>query len=92
MRSVVAPLLRTTVGARFVLIGDGWVKGGEFNTAFSKTVLPLPSHSNPSYTTTPGNLEEDPVYRRHPKDWQNFHTRYVTPRDVETALRPPTRD
>ena len=76
----------------FVLIGDGWVKGGEFNTAFSKTVLPLPSHSNPSYTTPPGNLEDDPVYRRHPKDWQNFHTRYVTPRDVETALRPPTND
>ena len=73
----------------FVLIGDGWVKGGEFNTAFSKTVLPLPSHANPSYTTPPGRLEDDPVYRRHPADWQTFHTRYVTPRDVETALRLP---
>ncbi|MEN3335607.1 MAG: hypothetical protein V7641_4972 [Blastocatellia bacterium] len=73
----------------FVLIGDGWVKGGDFNTAFSKTVLPLPAHGNPNYTTPPGRLEDDPVYRRHPQDWQNFHTRYVTPRDVETALRLP---
>ncbi len=27
----------------FVLIGDGWVKDGDFNTSYSKTVLPLPS-------------------------------------------------
>jgi hypothetical protein len=26
----------------FVLIGDGWVKDGDYNTSFSKTVLPLP--------------------------------------------------
>jgi tetratricopeptide (TPR) repeat protein len=76
----------------FVLIGDGWVKGGDFNTAFSKTVLPLPSHGNPNYTTPPGRLEDDPVYRRHAADWQNFHTRYVTPRDVETALRLPKQE
>jgi len=73
----------------FVLIGDGWVKGGDFNTAFSKTVLPLPSHSNSSYATPPGRLEDDPVYRRYPQDWQNYHTRYVTPRDIEAALRLP---
>ena len=29
----------------FVLIGDGWNKDGDYNTAFSKTVLPLPSHA-----------------------------------------------
>ncbi|HJQ26379.1 MAG TPA: FG-GAP-like repeat-containing protein [Blastocatellia bacterium] len=73
----------------FVLIGNGWVKGGDFNTAFSKTVLPLPSHKNANYTRPPGRLEDDPVYLRHAADWQNFHTRYVTPRDVETALRLP---
>ncbi|HKP13641.1 MAG TPA: FG-GAP-like repeat-containing protein [Blastocatellia bacterium] len=76
----------------YVLIGDGWVKGGDFNTAFSKTVLPLPSHANADYTKPPGRLEDDPVYRRHAADWQNFHTRYVTPRDVETALRLPKRE
>jgi hypothetical protein len=73
----------------FILIGDGWVKGGDLNTAFSKTVLPLPSHNNPKYTMPPGRLEDDPVYRRHSRDWQTYHTRYVTPNEVETALRIP---
>jgi hypothetical protein len=65
----------------FVLMGDGWVKDGDFNTSFSKTVLPLPAHGHPAYeasSTTP-SLGEDPVYRRHTEDWQMFHTRFVTP-------------
>jgi hypothetical protein len=28
----------------YVFISDGWDKDGNFNTSFSKTVLPLPSH------------------------------------------------
>ena len=63
----------------FVLMGDGWVKDGDYNTAFSETVLPLPSHAWSSYETPPGRLEEDPVYRRNPADWQEYHTRYVSP-------------
>ena len=63
----------------FVLMGDGWVKDGDYNTAFSETVLPLPSHARTSYETPPGRLEDDPVYRRNPADWQEFHTRYVAP-------------
>ncbi|MDE3257110.1 MAG: FG-GAP-like repeat-containing protein [Gemmatimonadota bacterium] len=63
----------------FVLMGDGWVKDGDYNTAFSGTVLPLPSHAWSSYETPPGRLEDDPVYRRNPMDWQEYHTRYVTP-------------
>lgn len=73
----------------FILVGDGWEKDGDLNTQFSKTVLPLPSHDNPAYNRPPGRLEDDPVYKRHPTDWQNYHTRYVTPdafRDV--LLRP----
>ncbi len=65
----------------FVLIGDGWVKDGDYNTSYSKTVLPLPQHGHPRYeasSPTP-TLEEDPVYRRHHEDWQTFHTRFVTP-------------
>jgi tetratricopeptide (TPR) repeat protein len=63
----------------FVFIGDGWEKDGDYNTGFSKTVRPLPSHDEPDYSTAPGALEADPVYRRHPDDWQNYHTRFVTP-------------
>ncbi|WP_182865716.1 FG-GAP-like repeat-containing protein [Rhodopirellula sp. JC639] len=29
----------------FVLVGDGWVKDGDFNTTYSRTVRPLPRHA-----------------------------------------------
>jgi hypothetical protein len=70
----------------FVLIGDGWVKDGDYNTGFSRTVLPLPYHGMTDYDRAPGRLEDDPAYQRHPDDWMNFHTRYVTPRDFHRAL------
>jgi hypothetical protein len=73
----------------FVLIGDGWNKDGDYNTTFSKTVLPLPAHDQPDYATPPGHLEDDPVYRRHAEDWQRYHTRYVTPQRFHEALRSP---
>jgi len=70
----------------FVFISDGWDKDGNFNTGFSRTVLPLPSHDQPDYRGPLVPLEDDPVYRRHPRDWQEYQTRYITPRDVRTAL------
>lgn len=65
----------------FVLIGDGWVKDGDFNTDYSRTVLPLPTHARPDYTAASPQptLAEDPVYQRHRDDWVEFHTRYVAP-------------
>ena len=72
----------------FVLIGDGWVKDGDYNTGFSTTVLPLPYHGMTDYSRPPGRLEDDPAYRRHPEDWKVFHTRYVMPRDFHRALVP----
>ena len=64
----------------FVLIGDGWNKDGDFNTGYSKTVLPLPAHGSTAYTAASlvPVLDEDPVYRRYPEDWQRFHTRFIT--------------
>ena len=50
----------------FVWVSDGWEKDGNFNTRFSKTVLPLPYHGMTDYDTPPGRLEDDPVYRRLP--------------------------
>ena len=73
----------------FVLVGDGWVKDGDFNTSFSKTVLPLPAHDRPNYEAATGasEIEDDPVFRRHPQDWQNFHTRFVSPDAFLSGLR-----
>ncbi len=72
----------------WVFIGDGWVKDGNLNTAFSKTVLPLPSHSRPDYTTPPRRLQDDPVWKAHKSDWETYHTRYVTPQSFASALHP----
>ena len=71
----------------FVLIGDGWIKDGDFNSTFSKTVLPLPYHAKDLYVTPPGALEDEYVYKQHPDDWQNYHTRYITPFVFQNALR-----
>ena len=71
----------------FVIKGDGWIKDGDYNSTFSKTVLPLPYHAKNEYTTRPGKLEDEWTYRRHPEDWQNYHTRYVTPEVFKNALR-----
>jgi hypothetical protein len=72
----------------YVLVGNGWIKDGDYNSEFSKTVLPLPSRDRGYYTTPPTRLEDDPVYRRHPEDWENFHTRYVTPQVFKGGLWP----
>ncbi len=73
----------------FVLVGDGWVKDGDFNTSYSKTVLPLPRHGHPDYTAASAalDLEEDPVYRHHAQDWQTYHTRFVAPMAFLRGLR-----
>jgi hypothetical protein len=70
----------------FVLITDGWEKDGDFNTTFSRTVLPLPTHRSARYDQSPGRLEDDPVYKQHQKDFAEYHTRYVTPEAARHAL------
>ena len=72
----------------FILIGNGWIKDGDFNSVFSKTVLPLPARDITDYTNLPARLEDDPVYRRHQRDWQEYHTRYVTPERFQNSLTP----
>lgn len=70
----------------FVLISDGWLKEGDYNFQFSKTVLPLPHQGMKDYTIPLRPLEEDKTYRLHPQDWQEFHTRYVTSEPFVRAL------
>jgi hypothetical protein len=74
----------------FILVGDGWVKDGDYNTGYSKTVRPLPYHGLEDYSQPPVPLEQDPAYQRHPEDWATYHTRYVTPRRFQRALAPKT--
>ncbi len=71
----------------FVLVGDGWVKDGDYNTTFSTTLRPLPSHGDATYDEPPGRLQADPVYKRHSSDWQEYHTRYVVPEGYSRGLR-----
>jgi Flp pilus assembly protein TadD len=73
----------------FVLVGDGWEKDGDYNTGFSQTVLPLPSHDRPAYGAAGGTgvLEDDPVYQRHRSDWAEYHTRWITPGTFVRGLR-----
>jgi hypothetical protein len=70
----------------FILLSDGWVKDGDYNTTASRTVLPLPTHATGRYTDPPARLEDDPVYRAHPQDFSEYHTRYVTPAAARHAL------
>jgi tetratricopeptide (TPR) repeat protein len=71
----------------FVWVCDGWAKDGDLNTRFSKTVLPLPAHDLKTYNTPPGCLEDDPIFRRYPQDWKNYHTRFVSSEVFERGLR-----
>ncbi len=73
----------------FVLIGDGWVKDGDFNTSHSKTVHPLPVHGRQDYGAGSAHplLVEDPVFARHAEDWTTYHTRFVEPRAFLEGLQ-----
>ena len=75
----------------FILMGDGWIKDGDYNSTFSRTVLPLPHHAQREYETPPGKLEDEVVYKRFPDDWRKYHTRYVAPDVFRNVLRFGTR-
>ncbi len=71
----------------YVWVSDGWVKDGDLNTRYGKTVLPLPSHHMSAYMGDPNSLEQDPVYQRFPDDWERFHTRYIDTHAFDRGLR-----
>jgi Tfp pilus assembly protein PilF len=71
----------------YVIAGDGWIKDGDYNSSYSRTVEPLPYHAKTEYNQAPGKLEDEWAYRHHVEDWQNYHTRYVTPEPIDQALR-----
>ena len=71
----------------YVIAGDGWIKDGDYNSTFSRTVQPLPYHARNEYDTPPGSLEDEWVYQHHPDDWRDYQTRYVTSNAFRNALR-----
>ncbi|MEX2602411.1 MAG: FG-GAP-like repeat-containing protein [Balneolaceae bacterium] len=72
----------------YVFVSDGWEKDGDYNTEASATVLPLPYHGMEEYDYNPDlRLYEDPVYQQHREDWARFHTRYITPKPFQYALK-----
>ena len=70
----------------FVIMGDGWIKDGDYNSTYSQTVLPYPYHARKLYNSPPGELEDDWEYQHHRRDWEVYHTRYVAPDHFEDAL------
>ncbi len=87
LRFAVPPAPPTGWARDYVIVGDGWVKDGDYNSTFSRTVQPLPYHARTEYDTPPGALEDEWAYRHHPQDWQNYQTRYVSADTFRNALR-----
>ena len=87
LRFIAPPPPRAGWVRDYVIVGDGWIKDGDYNSTFSKTVLPLPYHQKNKYVTAPGRLEDEWVYKRYPNDWQTYHTRYLTADIFQNALR-----
>lgn len=87
LRFPVLPEVQAGWTRDFVIIGNGWIKDGDLNSVFSKTLLPLPTHATNDYSRPPTRLEDDPVYQKNKADWLNFHTRYVAPDLFRNALR-----
>jgi hypothetical protein len=81
------PLTAAGFTRDYVMVGDGWIKDGDLNSTFSKTVTPLPYRGLKDYESAPGRLEDETAYKRNPEDWQTYHTRYVTPEFFLKALR-----
>ncbi|HEY6805599.1 MAG TPA: FG-GAP-like repeat-containing protein [Pyrinomonadaceae bacterium] len=71
----------------YIIMGDGWIKDGDYNSTFSKTVLPLPYHGKQEYITPPTVLEDEWVYKQHRADWETYHTRFISPEVFRNSLR-----
>jgi hypothetical protein len=80
------PELEEGWSRNFVLYSDGWLKDGDFNTAHSQTVDPLPFHGISHY---PYELHESyPLDESHRQYLQNYNTRVVSSK----AFRPFVHD
>ena len=60
----------------FLIYSEGWIKDGDFNTAYSKTVDPLPFHAMKRYPY--GKDEHFPTDSIHQQYLKNYNTRKVS--------------
>lgn len=85
-----APTISSSQQLTTFFVSDGWVKDGDYNTEASRTVEPYPVHdmADFDYSSLPSGVE-NPAFQRNPEDWEQFHTRYITPRRFQTAVVQP---
>ena len=85
-----APTISSSQQLTTFFVSDGWVKDGDYNTEASRTVEPYPVHdmADFDYTSLPSGTE-NPAFQLNPKDWEQYHTRYITPRRFQTAIVQP---
>ena len=69
----------------FLIRSVGWVKDGDLNTAYGKTVLPLPFHGMLSYPPSKTDIyPDDPELQKYNR---KYNTRVVTGEQFLSALR-----
>ncbi len=69
----------------FLIHSVGWVKDGDLNTAFSKTVLPLPFHGMKTYP--PSATDFYPADADHQKYLKEYNTRVVTSEEFVNKIK-----
>jgi hypothetical protein len=69
----------------FLVRSVGWVKDGDLNTAFGKTVQPLPFHGMKSYPPSKNDLY--PTDTDHQKYLKEYNTRIVTGEKYLNAVK-----
>ena len=70
------PALKNGWKRDFLLLVDGWAKDADANTAFGRTVEPLPFHAMSAYPYT--------AQEKFPDDW--YHQEYLTQYNTRPAL------
>ncbi|MGH7450704.1 MAG: CRTAC1 family protein, partial [bacterium] len=69
----------------FLIYSEGWIKDGDLNTAYGKTVAPLPFHGMSRYPY--GENESYPMDDDHQKYPRAYNTRNVTQEKYRKFLR-----
>jgi hypothetical protein len=71
-----APALKTGWKRDYLIYNDGWIKDGDLNTAYSKTVDPLPFQNMTQYPY--GNNESYPQDEIHKRFLHTYNTRKIS--------------